>query len=62
MGFVRSWRSESGVPPESGLAVALGDDIDILSSGLLINCHGRHGQNLLPPYLLDPADPLLLYF
>lgn len=45
--YVSRWRSASGVSPESGLAVVLGDEIDTLSSGIFTNCNGSNGQNLL---------------
>lgn len=47
MGCVRRWRGAFGVLYDAGLAVALGDNIDTLSSGLLINYNGRNGQKFL---------------
>lgn len=57
--YVWRWGSASEVPPESGLAVVLGDDIDILSSGIFTNGNGRNGQNPLISQSLDRANPLL---
>lgn len=61
-GCVRRWRSASGVPPESGLAVALGDDIDILSSGLVIQLQWQEWPKSSSLLIVGPANPLLSYF
>lgn len=58
--YVCRWRSASEVPPESGLAVVLGDDIDIYEQWNIYQmAMAGYGQNLLLSQSLDRANPLL---